>query len=805
MNAKPFTLFENEPAAVFEDAYLLGNGSLGAAVYGGVPYERIEINHDTLWSGQERLKTHPGTRQNLDRARSLLQEDKLKAANNLINDEMMGFWSECYLPLGTLHLTLGQTDDWRSMKLQTLLANSATARYCRALALDEAVAGVDYEQDSVRYTREYFVSYPDQALVVRLSACGGPLTFLLAMDSPLRHETRGLPDGLALTGRAPDRADASELPTQPALSYLEEDQSDSLRFAAYAVVAETDGRLASNPFRLGVVDATYAVIVLAADTNYAGYRASRDRDVRQVLARCRTVAGRAAAKGYAALKRDHLADYGALFNRVAVEIGEPVTDALPTSARLAALAGPVDDPSLAGLVLQYVRYLTIAGSRPGSQAMNLQGLWNPDPTPPWCCNYTTNINLEMNYWGAEVLNLSECHQPLIELVRELADSGQTAARELYGARGWVTHHNTDLWRMTTLAGEDAAWGWWPFGGIWLCHHLWQHYLYTPDEAFLRNTVYPVFQGAVRFLLDFLTEDGHGHLVTSPSTSPENKFLLPGFSFKAELARVEAGNRFSPNDQRVCAVCQASTMDLAMTRELFGNFLEAVAKLGIEDGLVPDIRAALEKLHPFKIGRHGQLQEWNEDYEECTPGMGHLSHLYPVFPAAIITASRTPALFAAAEQAFLRRKAHGSLTQGWPGVWALALAARFKNAFLCGQTHNALARHVGANLFVKGNYKQIDCLLGWGGALAELFLQSHDGCIELLPALPPLWRKGFIRGLRARGGLTVEMAWANDMLTGATLTASRGGAFHVRYGGRTVSLELEAGQAMRLDGHLNGTV
>ncbi len=802
MKTIPYTLFESQAATVFEDAHLLGNGSLGAAVYGGVPYERIELNHDTLWSGQERLKVHPGTRQNLGKARELIRNGRLKEANNLINDEMMGFWSECYQPLGTLHLTLGQTDDWRSMKLQKTLSRTATERYRRALSLNEAVETVAYEQDGVRYTREYFASFPDQVLVLRLTATGGPLTFLLAMESPLRHETRVLADGLSLTGRAPDRADSYILTTQPALSYLEEGQSDSLRFAAHVHVVETDGRIVPDPFRLGVVDASYAVMVLAAGTNYAGYKAPRDRDVRQVLARCQAVAGQAAAKGYAALKRDHIADYGALFNRVAVEIGEPVTDALPTSARLAALAGPIDDPSLAGLVLQYVRYLTIAGSRPGSQAMNLQGIWNSEPTPPWCSNYTTNINVEMNYWAAEVLNLSECHQPLIDLVRELADSGQTAARELYGARGWVTHHNTDLWRMATLAGEDAAWSWWPFGGIWLCHHLWEHYLYSRDEAFLRDTVYPVFKGAAQFLLDFLTEDGRGHRVTSPSTSPENKFLLPDFSFKKELAQVEAGNRFSPNDKQVCAVCKASTMDLAMTRELFGNFLEAVEKLGIEDAIVPNIHAALEKLYPFKIGKHGQLQEWDEDYEECTPGMGHLSHLYPVFPAAVITASRSPDLFAAAEQAFLRRKVHGGLTAGWPGVWAMALAARFKNAFLCAETHKSLARNAGANLFVKGNRKQIDCLLGWGGALAEMLLQSHDGCVELLPALPPLWRTGAIRGLRGRGGLTVDMAWDKRALTGATLTASKGGTFQIRYGHRAVSIEMKAGQVVRLDGNLN---
>jgi len=804
MKTIPYKLFENKPAMVFEDAHLLGNGSLGASVYGGVPYEKILINHDTLWSGQEHQKINSGTKRNLGKARELVLAGRLKEANNLINDEMMGYWSESYQPLGNLHLTLGQTDDWRSMKLRRVLENNVTVGYRRTLVLNDAVESITYEQGGVHYTREYFVSYPDQVIAMRLKADGGPLSFVLTMDSPLRHETRMASEGVIMTGRAPDRVDTSDFITQPAVSYLEDAQSDSLRFAAYAAVTDTDGQISRDSFRLTVANASYAVILLAANTNYSGYKVARDRDSQRVLAGCEAVVKKAASKGYAALKRDHIADYVELFNRMDVKIGDPVTDELPTSARLEALSGAIDDPSLSALVLQYVRYLTIAGSRPGSQAMNLQGIWNPSAVPPWNSNYTMNINVQMNYWSVESLNLSECHQPLIDLIRELADSGQAAAQELYGANGWVAHHNTDLWRMATLAGEDAAWSWWPFGGIWLCHHLWQHYLYTLDETFLRDTVHPILRGAGRFLLDFLTEDGKGHLVTAPSTSPENKFLLPGGYFKEKLSQVSAGNRFSPNEADVGAVCKASTMDLTMVRELFGNFLTAVEKLGIDDRLAPDIRDALAKLSPFQIGSHGQLQEWDEDYEECTPGMGHMSHLYGVYPAAVITDSGTPELFVAAEKAFLRRKMHGGLNGGgWPGAWALALASRFKNVTICAQTNNSIAHGMAANFLGKGS-TQIDGILGWGAGIAEMLLQSHEGYIELLPALPPLWQRGFIRGLRARMGLTVDLYWDKNRLTGVDIASAKGGTFLIKCGLASVAVNISAGQVVHLDTGLNSS-
>jgi alpha-L-fucosidase 2 len=591
-----FRLYENKPADLFDDAHLLGNGALGASVFGGVPYEKILINHDTLWSGQERRKIHGGTKAHLEEARRLALDGKLKEANNLINDEMLGYWSESYMPLGYLHITVGHTDDRRSMAQRRVLLNETPyENYARTLDLERAVARVEYDREGVRYTREMFVSKPDNVLAVRLAAAGGELAFSMCMDSPLRHEQRILADGAAVVGRAPDRVEPYEPHFNPTTVYLDDGRSDALRFASAARVAATDGDVSADEFRVYVRRASYAVILLAAGTNYAGYKAKRNRDAAPVLAACMKTIDAAAGKGYEGLLAAHVADYRELYARFSLDLGEPVTDTMPTTDRLRLLKN-IDDPSVLALITQYSRYLLISFSRPGTEAGNLQGIWNPSTQPPWASNYTTNINVQMNYWGAESLALPECHLPMSDLVRELSDSGREAARDLYGARGWVAHHNTDLWRFAGLAGEDASWAWWPVGGIWMCQHLWQHYEYTLDDAYLRDTVYPVLRGAAEFLLDFVVKDRDGRYVTALSTSPENKFFLPGNSVKLVLDKVAASNRFSANREDVSAVCKASTMDLALVRELLGNYRRAAGILGRDDDLGDRVEDVLANLY-----------------------------------------------------------------------------------------------------------------------------------------------------------------------------------------------------------------
>lgn len=795
-----YKLFEIEPAKIFEDAHLLGNGSLGASVYGGVPCEQILINCDTLWSGQEKSKINEGTREHLELARTLMLEDRLKEANNLINDEMLGYWSEAYQPLGSLYITLGHTEDLRSMKqTRTLLNESPYESYSRILSLDEAVERIEYEQKGVHYTREFFVSHEESVVAVKLTAKGGPLEFSMGMDSPLRHEAHILGDTVAVTGRAPDRVECYLATYSPKVVYMKDEQSDAVRFAAAARVINTDGKLYHDEFRLFVSGATYAVILLSADTNYAGYKLRRDRNVLKVLEKCINTVHQAATKTYDMLQQAHISDYQKLYGRFSLDLGDAITEALPTSQRLK-ISSSIDDPSIPALAVQYSRYLLIAFSRPGSQAGNLQGIWNPEIRPPWACNYTTNINVQMNYWGAEQLALSECHLPLSDLVRELADSGREAAKELYNMHGWVAHHNTDLWRMATLAGEDAAWAWWAFGGIWLCQHLWQHYEFTRDLDYLLDTVYPVIKGAVEFVLDFVIADRDGTLVTAPSTSPENKFFLPGGSIKEALASVSAWNRFSSNQNNICAVCKASTMDLAMIREVLGNFKKASELLKMENEFDEKINETLAMLKPFQIGRHGQLQEWDEDFEECTPGMGHVSHLYSVYPAAVINATETPELFDAAHKSLIRRSQHGGMKQHWPGSWGICLYARFRDGVICNQINSSIGDGLSANLLTKNSW-QMDCIMGWGAGVAEMLLQSQEGFLSLLPALAPSWMKGSVKGICARGGFTIDLEWEQGRLSRATISSQKGGRCMVRYNNLEADIAIPAGCIVTLDGAL----
>jgi alpha-L-fucosidase 2 len=444
--------------------------------------------------------------------------------------------------------------------------------------------------------------------------------------------------------------------------------------------------------------------------------------------------------------------------------------------------------------------LLISFSRPGTQAGNLQGIWNPSIQPAWASNYTTNINVQMNYWCAESLALGECHQPLIDLVRECALSGQAAAKALYGTGGWVTHHNTDLWRMTTLAGENSSWAWWPFGGVWLCSHLWRHYEYTLYRDYLRD-ILPVLKGAAEFIAGFVMKGDDGYYYTPPSTSPENKFFYRDDSLKKVLNEVTAENRFSESREDVSAVCRISTMDIALITELLENLTMAVSILGCAEEPDPRFSEILKNLYPFRIGRYGQLQEWDNDYEECTPGMGHVSHLYPVYPSGLINSVDRAELFRAAYVSFLRRMQHGAGLGGhWPGAWAVNLAARFFDANTCGVLLRTMPVNLGANMLTRKTY-QIDAVMGWAAGIAEILLQSHEGAIHILPALPVSWRNGKVRGLRARGGYTVDLEWKDGVLTrGIVCSDLANGPCKIRYNGACIELDLRADNPVRFDGY-----
>ena len=826
---KSYCLKENTPAGKFADAHFLGNGRLGLTVTGGAPLETIYINEDTLWSGSESFHANPQHYEKMLEARGLTLAGRVKEANQIINNEMEGRWFETYLPLAALHLTFGQRDNRRTMPLKTVLepADGEITGYERKLDLGQALETVEWKREGIRFREEIFVSHPAQAAFVRCSAermgtemgsaDAGPLQLAFDLESVL-HAQNGTDGGEAwLAGIAPDHAEPGYTPVTPRLVWKKPEESKALRFACAARVLACDGRVWSDGSRVYVNDASFVLIAVTAGTSYRGFGAPRDPDAEKVLAELnrRLDALEEEKKDPLQLKKEHLEDYRSLYDRLDIDLGPELSGSLPLSERLACCAKGVDDPSLAALYLQYSRYLTISASRPGSQAMNLQGIWNSSVMPPWSSNYTNNINVEMNYWPCETLALPECHLPLMDLLLELSEAGKKTAKEYYHSDGWVVHHNTDLWRSTEPSCEDASWSWWPMGGAWLCQHIWTHYRYTGDLGFLEK-MYPVMREASVFFLGFLTEDQDGYLVTAPSISPENKFLIGTQEETERMAeelveKMASADRCSPNHPKISAVTRASTMDMSLLRELFSNTAKAAALLGLSADPLPEkLEAAMKRFPPYRTGRYGQLLEWYEDYEECTPGMGHISHLYPAYPGEIITQEKTPGLFEAARRSLERRLLHSAENGSWPASWKICLMARFHDSLECGHLLKSAGSVLGAGL-LQASHQQIDAIFGLGAGVAEMLLQSHQSFLELLPAIPVDWNRGSVRGLRARGGFEVSISWDKGWIRQAEIFSERGGVCRVKARGLkgvrgvrgewdkdVISFDMQAGTACQLE-------
>jgi alpha-L-fucosidase 2 len=629
--------------------------------------------------------------------------------------------------------------------------------YRRELSLRDALARVEYHSAGVTYRREAFVSLAGEVMALRFSSDRpGTLRISVRLDSPHPGSIRCEGSRLALTGQAPAHVVPHYLPSDTPVTY---DPAVGLGFSAVAqVVCPGSGVITATDAELQISEADEVLVFLAARSGFRGHALPPERRLEALETECEQRLDDAARSGYDGLRQAHVREHRRLFERVEIELDDGAASEAPTDQRLAALRAGKPDAALLALYAQYGRYLLIASSQPGGQPANLQGIWNADVRPPWSGNFTTNINVEMNYWPAEVGNLAECHLPLLQLVCDLSETGRATARSYYGCGGWVAHHNVDLWRSTWPVGAGSfppVWANWPMGGVWLCQHLWEHYRFGGDREFLARTAFPVMRGAAEFVLDFLVEDRSGQLTTCPSTSPENSFLTA--------------------DGHEAAVSAGATLDLWLVRDLFRHLIEGAALLGIHTELVGRVADALGRLAPVPIGPDGRLQEWWRPFSEEEPGHRHLSHLWGLYPGDEVSPRRTLAWTTAVRRSLEARLEHGGGAHGWSTAWVAVLAARLGDGELA---HARLAQLVSndasPNLFSGApDLFQIDGNLGGAAAVMEMLLQSQEtDVITLLPALPEAWPAGCARGLRARGGLEISLTWRHGRLDTATFVPAR---------------------------------
>jgi len=740
-----------QPAKEWLEALPVGNGRLGAMVFGGTAREQIQLNEDSIWSGGGAWTIPEGAYKHLPEIRRLLFEGRYAEGEELVRKQLLAGPRgdrNSYQTLGDLFLDADLSGE--------------PSEYRRSLDLDTGLAVTTFKQGGVICRREVFASGPDQVLVIRLSSSSpGKLSVGAALERLNVQFEAASSDVLVMRGQAVGR-----------------DGTNGVKFSAGLRGVADGGQVTVEGNRLHVTGANSVTLLLATRSDY-NRKSPLEPLQRNNRALVLETLKAAAARSYPELRRRAIAEHQRLFRRVDLQLTLAAPPDRPTDERLQAVQQGAEDPGLVELYFQYGRYLLISSSRPGDLPANLQGIWNKDLNAPWGADYHININIQMNYWPAEVCNLSECHEPFFDFVETLAaHSGRQAARDLYGSQGFVGHYTTDAWLYMPTAG-DPKWALWQMGGAWCTRHFLEHYMYTGDRAFLKTRAYPILREATLFLLDWLVEDPKTHkLVSGPSASPENTFLGP--------------------DGKPHSVAMGNSMDQEIAWDTFNNFLFATRELGIKDELVSKVQAALDKLARPGIGKDGRLMEWAEEFSEPEPGHRHISHLFGLHPSAQFTRTKTPEYMDAARKTIDYRLAHGGGHTGWSRAWIINFWARFQDANKAYENVQLLLqKSTLKNLFDNHPPFQIDGNFGGTAGISEMLLQSHDGEITVLPALPKAWGTGRFTGLRARGGFEVEVAWKDGKANRIQIKSLLGKPCRVRFGETVRELKTKAGGVYRV--------
>lgn len=788
---KDLKLWYTSPASSWEEALPIGNGRMGAMVFGNTDIERIQFNENTLYSGEPQVQNRStDVRPQLELVRKLLEEGKNDIADSIIQYDWIGRLNESYQPFGDIYIKFNMSGE--------------VSDYRHVLDLENALVTTQYQQGGVKIVREIFALHPDQIVVIYLKAEEPILNLELSLSSP--HKTSSnysTKESLFLTGQAPAHVQRRNIEgmrkykTERLHPEYFDENGNIIRTEHVIYGDELDGRgmffeacikpiykngellVANN--KILVKNSSEVVFILSAETSYNGVNKSPSKEGSNPNLKLKKRLGLVAGKDYQILKNAHVKDYSTLFSRVNFEMfSSPLKTQMPTNERIAQFRKE-EDLSLIAQFFQFGRYLMISGSRSGGQPVNLQGIWNDKLIPPWNSGYTANINIQMNYWPAEITNLPECHEPLFTLLEEVAELGKKTAHDMYGLNGWTAHHNMSIWRETYPSDGLVYWFYWNMSGPWLCYHAWEHYLFNRDKVFLRK-YYPILKAASVFSSEWLVLNKENKFVTPVGTSPENYFQLP--------------------NGKQASVCEGVTMDMAIIRSLFSSTIEISKILDVDEDFRNILMEKYIQLAPYKIGSKSQLLEWDKEYTELEPQHRHLSHLYGLYPASEVTKERMPEVYEAMRKSLELR---GDKTTGWSMAWKVNLWARLldgnhsyivlKNLFNLINPKSQREED-GGGLYrnmLSGSPFQIDCNFGTTAGIAEMLLQSHDGNIHLLPALPSVWQNGKISGLKARGGYVVDMEWKDGVLIRSSVESKNGGSCSVIYKNKEKKVILSANE------------